>query len=58
MTKEEAIQRIADIDAQFEEAKRWGSWMIMAANEREDIANKFGLPHKYLVRSLDGNRIN
>jgi hypothetical protein len=51
----EKIDRIAEIDKMFEEATGWGSWMIMAANEREDLANKIGVPHKYLAR-IDGKR--
>lgn len=50
MTRAEALQRIAEIDAKFEAAKGWGSWMIMVANEREDLANQFGLEHKNQAR--------
>lgn len=50
MDKVEAEKRIAEIDAKFEAATGWGSWMVMVANEREDLANQFGLPHKYQAR--------
>ncbi len=48
--KDAAIRRIAEIDTMFEAASGWGSWMVMAANEREDLATKHGLPQKYQAR--------
>ena len=42
--------RIAEIDAMFEAAKGWRSWMVMLANEREELANKLGVPHKWQAR--------
>jgi len=54
MTREEGKKRVAEIDAMFDEAKGWGSWMVMAANEREYIANLFGLEHKHLARTASG----
>jgi hypothetical protein len=50
MTKDEAFARIVDIDKMFDEATGWGSWMVEAANEREDLANKYELPHKWQAR--------
>jgi hypothetical protein len=50
MGKEEAVKRVAEIDAMFEKATGWGSWMVMCANEREDLANQFGLEHKWQAR--------
>lgn len=50
MDREGAIKRVAEIDAKFEAAKGWGSWMVMVANEREDLANRFGLEHKWQAR--------
>jgi hypothetical protein len=50
MTQAQAEVRIAEIDAMFETAERWGSWMVMSANEREDLANRFDLPHKNQAR--------
>lgn len=55
MTLEEAKARIAEIDKMFMGALHWGSWMVMAANEREDLANQFDLPQKYQAR-LDGGK--
>lgn len=55
-TREESITRIAEIDAMFEAASGWGSWMVMAANEREDLATQFGLPQKYQARTASGGR--
>lgn len=51
-----AKARVAEIDAMFEDAKGWGSWMVMAANERERIADVFGFPHKYQARTASGGR--
>lgn len=51
-----AIKRIAEIDAKFERATGWGSWMVMVANEREALANRFGLPHKNRARTASGGR--
>lgn len=47
---ENALKRIAEIDAMFDGATGWGSWMVMAANEREALADKFGLEHKWQAR--------
>jgi hypothetical protein len=38
--RDEAIDRIAQIDRMFEDATGWGSWMIMSANEREDLVDQ------------------
>ena len=54
LTRAEAIIRIAEIDKQFEAATGWGSWMVGCANERESLANQFGLEHKYQARTADG----
>lgn len=45
-----AKARIAEIDAMFEDAGRWGSWMVAAANEREHLATKFNLEQKWQAR--------
>lgn len=50
MTRKEAEQRVAEIDAEFEAASGWGSWMVMVANEREDLANEFGFAQKNQAR--------
>jgi hypothetical protein len=50
MSRLEAIQRVAEIDKMFEDAKGWGSWMVEAANEREALADQFGLEHKWRAR--------
>lgn len=42
--------RIKEIDAMFEAATGWGSWMAEAAKERKALADKWGLPHKHLLR--------
>lgn len=56
--KSAAIARIAKIDAKFESAKHWGSWMVMVANEREALATKWGLPQKYQARTDSGRRMD
>lgn len=48
--REEATARVSEIDAKFETAKSWGSWMVMLANEREHLANVYGLEHKWQAR--------
>ena len=58
--RDEALERIAQIDHMFEEATGWGSWMVMCANEREALVNRLraaGLPveHKYQARNADGS---
>jgi hypothetical protein len=50
MTESQARTRIAEIDAVFETAANWGSWMIGLANEREELALKFGFAHKNQAR--------
>lgn len=58
MTESEATKRIAEIDAMFEAAKGWGSWMVGAANDREALALKFGFAHKYQARTPGGGRVD
>lgn len=50
MTRDDAIARLAEIDASFAAATSWGSWMVMVANEREALANRFDLPHNHQAR--------
>jgi hypothetical protein len=49
---------VAEIDAKFEGAAGWGSWMVEAANEREALANKYGWPHKNRARTGSGGRVS
>lgn len=51
-------KRIADIDAMFKDSNSWGSWMVEAANDREALANKYNLPHRYQARSGTGGRVS
>lgn len=49
-----AIRRIAEIDAMFDSATIWGSWMIGVANERRTLvthlnANGRDIPHRHLT---------
>ncbi len=56
VTVAEAKRRIAEIDAEFEAAKGWGSWMVMVANEREDLVDRLNsqwgekIEHKWQAR--------
>jgi len=59
--RDEAMDRIAQIDAMFERATGYGSWMVMSANEREDLvdrlrANGVMVEHKHQARLADGSR--
>ena len=61
MTDFEKLARIATIDNNFEMATGWGSWMVMCANEREELVNKlnkagYQIEHKYQARTSDGER--
>lgn len=56
MGRRATIDRIAEIDAKFEAATGWGSWMVMLANERERLADEHGLPHRYLARTDSGKK--
>lgn len=58
MDNEAAIKRVAEIDAMFEQATGWGSWMVECANEREALANQLGIEHKYLARTDTGGRVS
>lgn len=52
----QAVIRIAEIDLMFEQATGWGSWMVECANERETLADRWNLPHKYQARTSNGKR--
>jgi hypothetical protein len=57
------LKRIAEIDSMFEQSKSWGSWMVMAANEREALVNKLraaghAVEHKWLVRTPDRSPVD
>ena len=54
-------KRIAEIDAMFDQASGWGSWMVEAANERERLVDGlreegFAIAHKHLARTASGER--
>mgnify|MGYP003347831795 FL=1 len=58
-----ALARIAHIDAMFEGASRWGSWMVMYATEREVLAKRLRavghqIEDKWLARGSDGSRVD
>lgn len=57
----DALARISAIDADFEGATGWGSWMISCANEREGLvdrlrANGVEIEHRFQARTSDGGR--
>jgi len=61
MTEEKMLTRIAEIDAMFESANGWGSWMITAANDREALVNTLNkagrnIEHKHQARLASGKR--
>lgn len=53
MAVKRAVARIETIDAAFESAQSWGSWMAMVSNERKELVNMLNrdyglhLEHKY-----------
>ncbi len=63
MTDEEKLALIADLDALFDGATEWGSWMVSAANHRERLVNELNkcghnIPHKNLARTSSGGRVS
>lgn len=55
LSADDALKRISEIDAEFEQATGWGSWMVMVANERERLvddlrANGYQIEHKNVAR--------
>lgn len=63
MTDQDALNRIAGIDSLFENATTWGSWMVSAANEREQLVNRLRknghqIEHKYQARTPAGGPVS
>lgn len=63
MSDTDALNRIAGIDSLFENATGWGSWMVSAANEREQLVNMLNkrghqIEHKYQARTTAGGRVD
>lgn len=61
--KSAAHARIAEIDAMFERAKGWGSWMVMTANDREALVDRLraageDIDHKHLARTMWGGPVD
>jgi len=60
LNREDTMIRLAEIDAMFENAKGWGSWMVSVANEREAMVNSanqrwgLNLEHKWQARCGGG----
>ena len=55
--------RIAEIDEMFKGSTGWGSWMVEASREREEIVERlrgegFALAHKYLARTESGGKVS
>lgn len=55
--------RIAEIDMMFKDVTGWGSWMVMAANEREQLVDALrkeghAIDHKFQARSGNGARVS
>ena len=59
-----AKARISEIDAMFEGATGWGSWMVGSANERETLVNHLqsagltDVQHKHQARTASGRRVD
>lgn len=57
MTKDQKLARIAKIDAMFDAATAWGSWMVSASGDRARLVqslSKFDgieVAHKHEVRT-------
>lgn len=58
------LDRIKEIDAMFEGATGWGSWMVECANEREALVNWLhangvteDVEHRFLARTSEGGRV-
>lgn len=66
MTRAEILAakaRIAEIDELFGTASGWGSWMVMAANEREKLVDRLrrvggSVEHKWLARTETGGSVS
>lgn len=63
MTPTQKLRRITEIDASFETAKGWESWMVSTANERERLVNQlnqegYNVPHKHQARTASGARVS
>jgi len=63
MDEQTVRRRIAEIDAMFEDAAGWGSWMVEAANEREALVDRLiaaghAAEHKHLARTAGGARVD
>ena len=64
MTCEQMISRVKALDAMFVGATHWGSWMVMASNEREQLVQKleFGfnvhIPNRHLARTIEGSKVS
>jgi hypothetical protein len=56
------LARIGKIDALFDAADAWGSWMVSAANEREALVTALKrdhgvtVAHKWRARTKTGGR--
>lgn len=63
MTDSDKLHRIAVIDSDFENAKSWGSWMVMVANEREALVNDLHsrghkIAHRFQARTDGGHYVD
>jgi hypothetical protein len=59
--RDEALDRIAQIDGMFDAASGWGSWMVECANERERLVERLrasgvAVAHRHQARCADGSR--
>lgn len=60
----EALEQVGKLSAMFEAATGWGSWMVMAANERERLVDRLNatgrhkIEHKWQARTTAGGRVS
>ncbi|WP_139202694.1 hypothetical protein [Rhodopseudomonas pseudopalustris] len=63
MEETRRFARIAAIDEKFDTATDWGSWMVGAANEREQHVKKlraagYTISHRHQARTSSGERVS
>ena len=49
MDKQEALQRLIELDKQIDNATCWGAWLGAACEERDALARNLGMEPRRLV---------
>jgi hypothetical protein len=60
---DEIRSKIEHIDDMFQTASGWGSWMVMASNDRYSLVEEaarlgYQMEHKYVAKDGSGNRVH